>query len=133
MNQISTEEAAGARVQGAYQTLSGAVVGYETETRSCEGTVQPIVCLTDAAATVSEAFTVFIRRVADTTMPAPATAARAQLVSDGAHAQRDFAQLSASTSPGHYQVLIETSNLPKVLIRFDQDYEALGTQLNNFG
>ncbi len=132
-DRLHTEEAAGSRLQAAYQSLGTAVIGYESRTRSCAGTAQPLPCLTDAAQTVSQAFSVFVTRVAATSMPAPAMPARGVLVSDGRRAEKDFAQLSASSSAGRYQLVIESSNLARLLIRFDQDYETLGTRLNDLG
>jgi hypothetical protein len=55
------------------------------------------------------------------------------LTADSAQAERDFGQLSASNSAGHYQLAIESTKLPQLLSRFDQDYERLGTQLDDFG
>jgi hypothetical protein len=132
-NQLHTDEAAGARVQSAYQSLGGAVIGYESRTRSCENTIQPLHCLTNAAETVSRAFAVFDRRLTATSVPSSATSARARLTADSAQAERDFGQLSASNSAGHYQLAIESTKLPQLLSRFDQDYERLGTQLDDFG
>jgi hypothetical protein len=132
-DRFHTEEAAGSRVQAAYQALGTAVIGYESRTRSCAGTAQPLPCLTDAAQTVSRAFSVFVTRVAATSMPASAMPARGVLVSDGRRAQEDFAQLSDSSSAGRYQLVIESSNLARLLLRFDQDYETLGTRLSDLG
>jgi len=130
-DRFHTDELAGTRVQSAYASLSGAVVRYEGETRSCQSAVQPLPCLTGAAQSVSEAFTVFVGRLSATTMPASVSAARAVVVTDGTRAGEDFARLSASTSAGHYELTIDTSNLPELLSRFDQDYVELGTQLTN--
>jgi hypothetical protein len=132
-DRLQTDETAGVHVQSAYRSLSNAVVGYASETRSCESSVEPLPCLTGAAHNVSEAFSVFVRRVSATTMPAAAASARAVLVSDGTRAEDDFAQLSSSSSAGHYQLAIDSSHLPQLLIRFDQDYEDLGSELENIG
>ncbi len=132
-HQLQTEEAAGTHVQSAYQSLSTAVIGYESRTRSCAGTDQPLRCLTGAAQTVSGAFSAFVRRLSTTTVPASAISARRVLVSDGTRAEEDFQTLSASSSADHYQLTIEDSNLPRLLIRFDRDYVALGTLLDDPG
>ena len=65
--------------------------------------------------------------------PASAMPARGVLGSDGRRAQEDFAQLSDSSSAGRYQLVIESSNLARLLLRFDQDYETLGTRLSDLG
>jgi hypothetical protein len=130
-HQLDSDEAATTHVENAYQTLAGAVLRYEGDTRSCAGTLQPLTCFTGAAQSVSGAFTVFVDQLRATTMPSSADASRRVLVSDGARAGSDFAELSASTSAGRYELIIETSNLPHLLNRFDQDYQALSTELNN--
>jgi Domain of unknown function (DUF4389) len=132
-DRLHTDEAAGARVQSAYQALSTAVIGYESETRSCDGSGVPLPCLTAAASDVSRAFSVFDHRLSTTTMPPGAVAARDVVVADGARAERDFAQLSTSSSAGHYQLVIESTDLPQLLSRFDRNYEVLGAQLDNLG
>jgi hypothetical protein len=132
-NRFQTEQAAGARVQSAYQTLSTRVVGYASATRSCESSVEPLPCLTGAALSVSEAFTVFGRRLTATAMPASAATARSVVVADSARAERDFAALSVADSTGRYQLAIESSKLTQLLTRFDRDYQELGTHLDNLG
>jgi hypothetical protein len=132
-HQLQTEQTASSRVQGAYRTLTSAVDGYQSETRSCDSTAVPLTCLTAAAQNVSRAFTGFGRRLASTTVPTSATAARAVLVSDSTRAEHDFDVLSASTTAGRYQLVIESSNLSQLLLRFDQDYEELGLRLTNPG
>jgi hypothetical protein len=80
---------------------------------------------------VSGAFTVFVHRVTATTVPSSAASAERLLVNDGSQAGADFAQLSSSTSAGHYQLIIESSNMPRLLVRFDQDYQAFGARLTS--
>jgi hypothetical protein len=132
-NRLHNDEAAGARVQSAYQALGGDVIGYESQTRSCETATQPLPCLTNAAQTVARAFTVFDQRLTATAVPASALSARGRLMVDSAEAERAFAQLSASNSAGRYQLTIESTGLPQLLNRFDQDYERLGAQLDDLG
>jgi hypothetical protein len=132
-NRLHDDEAAGSRVQSAYQSLGGDVIGYETQTRACETTVEPLPCLTNAAQTVSRAFTVFDQRLSATAVPASALSARGRLMDDSVEAERAFHQLSASNSAGHYQLTIESTGLPQLLGRFDQDYERLGAQLDDLG
>jgi len=132
-HRLQAEEAAGARVQGAYQSLSTAVIDYESRTRSCAGTGQPLSCLTGAAQTVSRAFSTFVRRLSSTAVPGSAMSARQVLVSDGSRAEEDFEQLSASSSAVRYQLAIEDANLSRLLFRFDRDYVALGSRLNDLG
>jgi hypothetical protein len=132
-NQLHRDEAAGTRIQNAYQTLGGDVIGYESRTRLCDGTTQPLPCLTNAALTVARAFTVFDQHLTATSVPASATAARVRVMDDSAEAARAFTELSASNSPGYYQLTIESTDLPRLLSRFDQDYERLGSQLDDLG
>lgn len=130
-DQLHSDEVATTHVEDAYQTLAGAVIRYEGDTRSCAGSLQPLSCLTGAAQAVSGAFTAFVDQLRTTTMPPSAAASRRVLVSDSTRAGSDFAELSASTSAGRYELIIETSNLPHLLNRFDEDYQALSTELNN--
>lgn len=130
-DQLHSDEMATAHVENAYQSLAGAVIRYQGDTKSCAGTLQPLTCLTGAAQAVSGAFTVFVDQLRTTTMPPSAAATRRVLVSDGTRAGSDFAELSASTSAGRYELIIGTSNLPHLLNRFDEDYQALSTELNN--
>jgi hypothetical protein len=132
-NQMRNDEAAGARIQSAYQSLGGEVIGYESQTRSCDAAVAPLPCLTNAALTVARAFTVFDHRLTTTSVPASALSARVRVMADSTDAGRDFRQLAASNSPGRYQLTIESTDLPRLLSRFDQDYQRLGSQLDNLG
>jgi hypothetical protein len=132
-NRLHNDEATNARIQSAYQALGGDVIGYESRTRSCDGTTKPLPCLTDAALTVARAFTVFDQRMSATSVPASAMAAEIRVMDDSAEAGRAFRQLSTSNSPGYYQLTIESTDLPQLLSRFDQDYERLGSQLDDLG
>jgi hypothetical protein len=132
-NRLHSDEVAGARIQDAYQTLGGAVIGYESQTRACDSAIRTLPCLTTAALTVARAFTVFDHRLTATSVPGWAVSARVRVMGDSAGAARAFQQLSASNSPGHYQLTIESTDLPRLLSRFDQDYERLGSQLDDLG
>jgi hypothetical protein len=130
-DRVRMDQTATARVQSAYQSLTVSVVTYQGQTRACSDTTEPLACLTQAAQSVSDAFTVFVRQITTTTMPPTAASARRVLVTDGAAVEADFAHLSSSTSAGHYELLIESSDLPRLLTGFDRDYAALGVQLTN--
>ena len=82
-DQIRMDQAAAARVQSAYQSLTDAVVAYQGQSRSCSDTTQPLACLTVAAQSVSDAFTVFVGRVTTTAMAPTATVARRLLSPTG--------------------------------------------------
>lgn len=130
-NRLRSDETATTTVQNAYRSLSAVVVGYQNRTRFCGSSPVPLACLTTAAETVSEAFTLFDHRLSVTALPGSAASARARLVADGVRAQRDYAQLSESTSAVHYQLVIASSNLARLLTRFDLDYARLGNELNS--
>jgi hypothetical protein len=129
-DRIRMDQTASTQVQTAYQSLGASVLAYQGQTRSCADTTGPLACLTAAAQSVSDAFTVFGQRLSATSMPAGAGSARRVLLADGSSVEADFAHLSSSTSAGHYELLIENSDFPRLLSRFDQDYLALGVQLN---
>ena len=40
-NRLHSDEVAGARIQNAYQSLGGDVIGYESQTRACDSTTDP--------------------------------------------------------------------------------------------
>lgn len=132
-NRLQNVEMASSRVHDAYQTLSGAVIRYQSRTNSCESSAQPLPCLTGAAHSVAQAFNAFGQRLSTTMVPAVAVSAKSVLVADSGRAERDFDQLSASTTAGRYQLVIESSNLSQLLIRFDGDYGQLGTRLSSVG
>jgi hypothetical protein len=130
-HRFTTDDAASTRVQDAYQSLSDVIVSYPGRTNACDGAPQPYVCLAAAAETVSSAFGVFVNRLTIITMPSPATDDRDVVVTQARHAEQIFEQLAGSTSAGRYELVIETSNLPGILSRFDRDYQDLGTRLNS--
>jgi hypothetical protein len=132
-DRLQNVEMASSRVHDAYQTLSGAVIRYQSRTNSCESSAQPLPCLTGAAHSVAQAFNAFGQRLSTTMVPAVAVSAKSVLVADSGRAERDFDQLSASTTAGRYQLVIESSNLSQLLIRFDGDYGQLGTRLSSVG
>ena len=130
-NRLRADEATSTAVQNAYQSLSTSVLAYQSQTRVLRRHGRSLTCLTQGAQTVSGAFTVFVHRVSATKVPSSAGAAERLLVSDGSRAETDFAQLSSSTSAGGYELIIESSNLPRLLVRFDQDYQAFGARLTS--
>jgi hypothetical protein len=128
-DRIQSTEVAATRVQQTYGSLSRDVLAYETKTRTCADGVQPLVCLTGAAHSVSRAFATFGDRLSATAVPGGAAGARGVLVADSLQAQRAFAQLSTVTTTVRYQLAIESPSLSALLIRFDRDYEQLGARL----
>jgi hypothetical protein len=66
-------------------------------------------------------------------MPAGAVAASEVLVAEGAQAERDFALLSNSSSSNVYEAVFASTDLPRIISGFDQDYEALGSRLDDLG
>jgi len=129
-DRVAAAAAASTRVQDAYQSLSDIVVDYPNRTAACDGAAQPFVCLAAAAQTVSGAFGLFVQRLTSTAMTASAAPGGAVVAAQAARAEQVFGQLASSTTAGHYELVIETSNLPQILSRFDLDYQDLGTQLN---
>ncbi len=83
---------------------------------------------------MSRAFSIFVRRLSSTTVPAVGdVGAPASSCPTEARAEEDFEQLSASSSAVRYQLAIEDANLSRLLFRFDRDYVALGSRLNDLG
>jgi hypothetical protein len=64
-------------------------------------------------------------------MPSGAAAAASKLHADATQAAQDFTQLSKATSVSGYQSTFVGTGLQQTLNQFDQDFNALGTTLEN--
>jgi hypothetical protein len=64
-------------------------------------------------------------------MPSGAVAAASKLHTDATQAAQDFTQLSNATTVSGYQRTFASIGLQQTLNLFDQDFNALGTALEN--
>jgi hypothetical protein len=64
-------------------------------------------------------------------MPSGATAAANQVFSDATRVAQNYAQLSQAANVATYQDTFTRIGLQQSLNRFDQDFNALGTALDN--
>lgn len=117
-------------VQAAHGSLDHDVRIFERTAASCQGSAQPLPCITAADGKVAAAFGSFGQKMRDTAMPSGSSGTAARRLADQAtQVQRDLERLAASTSIGQYQQLLQTVALDQDLHRFDQDYHDLGKAL----
>ena len=76
-------------------------------------------------------FSAFASKLQATAVPSSAAQAKNTLYSDSRSAAQDLSQLSQATSASAYQSTLSSTGLEQTLNRFDTDYNALGTALNN--
>jgi hypothetical protein len=126
----ATSANASSQVSASYQTLSSALVSYESTTAGCKSSAHPLACVTAADKQAASAFTAFANAVKTTPMPSGSAAAASTLESDATHAAQIFTQLGQSTTIPQYESMAANSGLQQILSHFDSDYSALGTSLN---
>jgi hypothetical protein len=92
---------------------------------------QNLTCVTRADTTASTYFLDFATEVRITPMPSGVTAAANELYSGATQVARDYAQLGQAANVEQYQNTFNRLGLQLSLNDFDQDFNALGTALNN--
>ena len=111
-----------------YTTLSNSLGAWEQATTDCD---KQLACVTRQDGTAAGAFDTFSAQLAGVSVPSGAAAGKARLSADAALAARDFTQLSKTTTDSQYQATVSSTGLQQTLDRFDQDFNALGTALDN--
>jgi len=125
---ISTANNAINTLNSSYSTLTSQMNRWQDTVTACD---QNLTCVTKADATASTYFSDFATEVRITPMPSSATAAANQLYSGATQVARDYAQLSQAANVEQYQSTLNRLGLQLSLNHFDQDFNALGTALNN--
>ena len=128
VNNLTTAGNAIAQINGAYNTLNGQVTNYQSAVSACNGQLK---CLTNLDSQAEGYFSAFASKLQATAVPSSAAQAKNTLYSDSRSAAQDLSQLSQATSASAYQSTLSSTGLEQTLNRFDTDYNALGTALNN--
>jgi uncharacterized protein DUF4389 len=120
--------AATTQLNSSYDTLSNNLDTWQQASINCD---KNLTCVTGQDTKAASAFGTFAAQVADTPVPADATADKARLVAAATAAQQDFIQLSQTTSASQYQSTITRSGLEQTLDDVDQDVTALNKDLQD--
>jgi hypothetical protein len=127
-NNVNTANHAIDRMNSSYAALTSNLSKQQATVKAC-GT--NFTCVTKADGTAAAYFSTFASQLQDTPMPSGAVAAASKLHTDATQAAQDFTQLSKATSVSAYQSTFASSGLQQALDSFDQDFNALGTALEN--
>ena len=92
---------------------------------------QNLTCVTKADGDAATYFAAFAASLRGTPMPSGATAAANQVYSDATWIAQEYTELSQAANVGQYQATFNRIALQQTLNGFDQDFNALGTALNN--
>jgi hypothetical protein len=125
---ISTTNNAINELNSSYDTLTGKMNQWQAAVTACD---QNLTCVTKADGNAAGYFTAFGSSVRATPVLSGATAAASQVYSDANQVAREYTELSQATSVAEYQATFNHIGLQQTLNRFDTDFNALGTALNN--
>jgi hypothetical protein len=125
---VSTVNNAIDKLNSSYGTLNGNLSQWQSAVAACD---QNLTCVTKQDSKAAAYFSAFASVLSATPMPSGASAAAARLQSDATAAAQAFTRLSQATTVAQYQSTFASSGLRQLLGRFDQDYNALGTALEN--
>ncbi|HTZ25087.1 MAG TPA: DUF4389 domain-containing protein [Streptosporangiaceae bacterium] len=115
-------------VNSSYTTLETNMNRWRYTVSACD---QNLTCVTKADAGAATYFSAFASELNATPMPSSATAAANQVYSDATRVAQEYAQLSQAVNVATYQNTFNSVGLQQTLDRFDQDFNALGTALDN--
>ena len=124
----STANNAIGAVNSSYTTLQTKMNQWHYTVSACD---QNLTCVTKADANAATYFSAFASELSATPMPSGATAAANQVYSDATRVAQEYAQLSQAANVATYQDTFNRLGLQQSLNRFDQDFNALGTALDN--
>lgn len=126
-NASTANNAIGA-VNSSYTTLQTKMNQWHYTVSACD---QNLTCVTKADANAAAYFSAFAGQLSATPMPSGAAAAANQVYSDATRVAQEYAQLSQAANVAAYQDTFNRLGLQQSLNRFDQDFNALGTALDN--
>jgi hypothetical protein len=127
-NNINTADNALNELNSSYSTLTSNMNQWQNTVTACD---KNLTCITRADGKAASYFSSFATQLRATPVPSGATAAQSQLNADAIRAAQDFTELSLATTVTQYQAVSTSSGLRQTLNRFDQDYNTLGTTLQN--
>ena len=125
---ISTASNAIGTVNSSYSTLTTQMNQWHYTVSACD---QNLTCVAKADASAATNFSDFASELRATAMPSGASAAASQVYSDATRVAQEYAQLSQAGTVAAYQHTFTRLGLQQSLNRFDQDFNALGTALDN--
>ena len=125
---INTANNAINTVNSSYGTLTTKMNQWHYTVSACD---QNLTCVTKADANAATYFSAFASELRATPMPSGAAAAANQVYSDATRVAQNYAQLSQAANVAAYQDTFNRLGLQQSLNRFDQDFNALGTALDN--
>ncbi len=125
---VNTTNNAIDQVNASYGTLTSNLNKWQAAVAACD---KNLTCVTKADSNAATYFSAFASQLQATSMPSGATAAAGQLNADAAKAAQDFTRLSQTTTVAQYQNTFTDTGLQRTLNQFDQDYNTLGTALEN--
>jgi Domain of unknown function (DUF4389) len=115
-------------VNSSYTTLQTKMNQWHYTVSACD---QNLTCVTRADASAATDFSAFASELNATRMPSGAAAAANQVYSDATRVAQEYAQLSQAANVAMYQDTFNRIGLQQSLDRFDQDFNALGTALDD--
>ena len=127
-NNVNTANQAIEHMNSSYAALTSNLSKQQATIKAC-GT--NFTCVTKADGTAAAYFSTFASQLQATPMPSGAVAAASKLHTDATQAAQDFTQLSKATTVSGYQRTFASIGLQQTLNLFDQDFNALGTTLEN--
>lgn len=127
-NTVNTANHAIDQLNRSYGTLTGNLSKWQSAVKAC-GT--KFTCVTKADGTAAAYFSTFASQLRATPMPSSAAAAAGKLHTDAIRAAQNLTKLSKATSVSGYQKTFARIGLQHSLDRFDQDFNGLGTALEN--
>ncbi len=116
------------QVNGSYDALSNSLTTWQQASADCD---KKLACVTGQDAKVASACGKFATQIAATSVPAGATADKARLVASATALQRDFIQLSKSTSVSQYESALAVDGLQQAGDAVDQGTTTLLKYLQN--
>ena len=127
-NTVNTANHAINQLNNSYGTLTSNLTKWQATVKACDTN---FTCVTKADGSAAAYFSTFASQLQATPMPSGAAAAASKLHSDATQAARDFTRLSKATTVSQYQKAVASTGLQQTLDTFDQDFNALGTALEN--
>ena len=116
------------QLNNSYGTLSSNLTKWQATVKACDTN---FTCVTKADGNAAGYFSTFASQLQATPMPSGAAAAASKLHSDATLAAQDFTQLSKAATVSQYRKAVASTGLQQTLDTFDQDFNALGTALEN--
>jgi Domain of unknown function (DUF4389) len=116
------------KLNSSYGTLTTDMNRWQAAVTACD---QNLTCVTKQDGNAAAYFAAFASELRATPMPSGVTAAANQAYSGATQIAQEYTELSQAANVEEYQATFNRIGLQQTLNRFDQDFNALGTALNN--